>query len=154
MVSRILFTDTPNYIIQENIGESLLFEKTIIRMFFVLAPILLISSIGLAFYFFKYWGFIFLIVFPIIYFLYCAQSSRGSSRLANITYFLIFILVSNFFSDSYFRFTVLSSLAILSLWCHRFQYKLGGIFVGRIALRSPKAYQWLREMNVICLNSI
>ena len=59
--ARRLFMDIPSSVILENTGESLLLEKRVINILFLLSPLFVVFSILWSFYFFKYYGIIILI---------------------------------------------------------------------------------------------
>lgn len=147
--ARRLFMDIPSSVILENTGESLLLEKRVINILFLLSPLFVVFSILWSFYFFKYYGIIIFIVAPLIYFLNMGASSKGSLRITSITFFLILTIASNFLKNVDYRFTGLLSLITFSFWCTRYLYKIAGKFVENFAIRNTKAFEWLSEYNVI-----
>lgn len=147
--ARRLFMDIPSSVIQKNTGESLFFEKKVINILFFLSPLFVVLSILWSFYFFKYYGVIILIVAPMIYFFNVGESSKGSSSITAITFFLILTIASNFLKNVDYRFTGLLTLITFSFWCTRYLYKIAGTFVGNFAVRNIKAFKWLSEYNVI-----
>ena len=76
--ARKFFTDLSLSRIQDLIGEKPYIEKATVMTAFIAAPVLLLIAIVQAFFTFGWWGLAALIIYPIIYLGYSADSCRGN----------------------------------------------------------------------------
>ncbi len=145
-MARKFYTDIPIQKIREETGEAPYFEKIIVWFAFLFGPISLLSSIIIGFWIFNWWGIIFLIFCPFIYFTYSSFSVRGDSRITGIS---ILLLVS---SCIYFfrvfdapQITGFITVFILSLWCIRSLYCSSTFLLRNFIIRNEKAYKYLSQ---------
>ncbi|MFA5361357.1 MAG: hypothetical protein WC290_02815 [archaeon] len=145
-IARKFYTDIPMKEIEEETGEAPYFEKIIIFTLFLLNPLLLLISIVLGFWFFSWWGIVYLILLPLIYFTYFSFSSMGNSGMGGINLLLLIMIVGYFFkillSPQIFIFII---IFLFSLWCARSLYCFSTLFFRNFIIRNEKAYQYLLE---------
>ncbi|MBI5573273.1 MAG: hypothetical protein HY919_01800 [Elusimicrobia bacterium] len=149
-MDRKFYTDIPISEIKSKTDDAPYLEKIIIWFVFLTAPIALISSIILAFISLRWWGLIFLVLFPIIYFSYSASSVKGNSKLIGITIIFICSAVIHFlgyFANS--QITLAITVFLLSLWCIRLLYCASTFLLRTFIIRNAKAFEYLENYLVI-----
>lgn len=131
---------------EEETGETPYFEKIIVWFAFLFGPISLLASIILGFWFFKWWGIICLIFFPLIYFACSSSSARGDSKMIGISILLLTSACIYFFKVFDIpKITGSAMVFIFSLWCIRFLYCSSTFLLRNFVIRNEKAYQYLRQ---------
>ena len=152
-LARKFYTGIPMSKIQEKTGESPYLETIMVRFVFWFAPVVLIASIVLGFFAFRWWGVICLTLCPIIFSWYFALSSLGDSKLVGIT--ILSLAIGTVHFSGYLNtpwITGFSSAFLLSLWCVRFLYCSSTFFLREFITRNEKAFEWLLDDLTIRYN--
>jgi len=149
-MARKFYTDIPVKKIREETGEAPYFEKIIIWLAFLFAPISLLVSIIIGFWAFNWWGIGSLIFCPIVYFIYSSYSVKGNSRMIGIT-ILLFVSAYIYFFRVFDapKITGFLTIFIFSLWCIRLLYSLSTLLLRIFVIRNEKAYQYLSQYLII-----
>lgn len=148
--ARRFYTDIPMSEIEEKTGEAPYFEKIVVWFFFIAGPISLVFSIILGFLILKWWGILFLLLNPIIFFIYSSASVTGGARIYGISIILIVSICVNFFNIFENNLIpLLIMVLVFSLWCARSIYCSSTFFLRSFVIRNERAFQYLSDHLVI-----
>ena len=137
--ARKFFTDLSLSRIQDLIGEKPYIEKATVMTAFIAAPVLLLIAIVQAFFTFGWWGLAALIIYPIIYLGYSADSCRGN--VSNKWISLLLVGIGIFYVTQGKLFLSLSLLyVVFSLWLARFIYVAAATFCRMLVIRNYRAW--------------
>lgn len=144
VMARKFYTDMPIQKIKEKTGETPYFEKFIVWFAFLFGPIFLLASVIISFFVFNWWGIIFLLVCPFVYFTYSSSSVRGDSRMIGISILFLISIITHFLGVLDIpEITGFVAVFILSLWCIRLLYCSSTFLFRNFLIRNEKAYQYL-----------
>ena len=149
-MARKFYTDVPVSKIKEETDEAPYFDKIIVWFAFLCGPIMLIASIVIAFFAFRWWGAISIIICPIIFLIYSSYSVRGDSRMIGINAILIMTALVHFlniFDNPWI--TGFATTFIFSLWCAHFLYCSSTFLLRSFIIRNEKAFIFLKDYLVI-----
>ncbi len=144
VAARKFFMDIPLSTIQEKTEETPYFAKTLVMSAFMLGPAALITSVTLAFIAYGWWGFIPLLLCPLVYLLYQGSSSAGGASLSLITVFVVIVSLVHFlgiFNAPWS--TGFVAVFLFSLWCTRLVYSAATFMYRAFAVRNRKAFEFL-----------
>jgi len=146
VMARKFYTDIPMRKIRRETDETPYFEKIIVWFVFLFGPISLLASIMIGFLAFNWWGIIFLLFCPFVYFIYSSSSVRGDSTMTGISILLLVSACIYFFRvfDNP-KITGFVTVFILSLWCIRLLYCSSTFLLRNFVIRNEKAYQYLSQ---------
>ncbi|MBN1781457.1 hypothetical protein JW948_10055 [bacterium] len=149
-MARKFYTRIPMSLIAQETGESVIFHKMIIWLFYLSGPVLLVYSLFLGFRAFGAWGFITLFCCPLIYFLFSVASLKSNTNPVWISMLLVIAAFAAFFGRTHSPVLIRFSLAYLfSLWSLRFVYWESARLLRIFVLRNEKAYAYLAKYLTI-----
>lgn len=146
VIARKFYTDVSIKKIEVETDKAPYFEKIVVWFAFLFGPISLLTSIIMGFLFFNWWGIIFLLFCPLVYFTYSASSVRGNSKMIGISILLLVSACIYFFRVfNTPKITGFITIFILSLWCIRLLYCSSTLLLRNFVIRNEKAYQYLSQ---------
>ncbi len=142
-MARKFYVNVPVRQIENETGERLYAEKTVVILALFAGPVSLLASIVIGFWFFGWWGIISLVICPILYFSFSASSIRGDAKITWVSLLLV-ISASIYFFDLFDIKNIagFSTTFIFSLWSIRFLYYSSTLFLRSFIVRNEKAYQY------------
>ncbi len=145
-IARKFFTDIPLSKIEEETGEALYFEKTIVWSVYLAAPIALLTSFVLAVFAFRWWAVLAIPLSVVVYFIYTGQSSLPNRGMLGISLLLALasgILFTDFLNLPFVTWYAFS--IVFALWASRLVYCASTALLRAFVLRNIRAFDFMAE---------
>lgn len=144
--ARKFYTDIPLSKIIEETGEVPYFEKLVVWLAFLSAPITLLASCILSVLAFRWFAILVIPVSIIVYFFFSGQSSmpgRGMLGISILLALAVGTLFTNLFSSQFVPLYLIA--AVFSLWASRLVYCAAKTFILNFVLRNQRALEFIRD---------
>lgn len=148
--SRKFYTRLSLSEIKQKTGESVLPEKIIVMLIFIITFLALITSAILSVFAFKWWS---ILVIPAAIMLWgyvLSLSSLGKSTMIPLNILILVLVLINILTDYFdFQTWLIIYLYAGSMWSGRLQYKISAIFLRSFIINNKRAYEWLQNEVMI-----
>ena len=149
-LAREFYTNISAENIRKLVEESPSLEKAIVMSLFVLPFLLLVSSLIVAGFVFRWWATLAIPLSATIFFVYYGISSRGNVGIFYISVILIGNIIFNYNNiQSSDLFHIYLLLLIASLFFSRLLYVSSSFFFRALLLRNANAYIKFKEAIII-----
>ncbi len=145
-IARKFYTGVSISRIEEETGEAPYFEKMIVWLAFVTAPIALLASFIVSILAFRWWAALAIPISVVAYFVYSGQSSmprRGMLGISILLALSVGSLFTGFFTSQFVPWYFIA--IVFALWVSRLVYCAATSLLRAFVLRNQRALEFMRE---------
>ena len=143
-IARRFFTNTNHRAIQEEIDESLYVERSLVKTFFCMDYLSLLTCIVASIAAIKWFSFVSIPMIVVAWFLFGGKASMGHQKVAvPIGLVILFLLIAYFFKEISIAIAVWVALLPLPYFFAALTYKCSTVFLRCLSIRNEKAFKLL-----------